>query len=91
MNVEQLKRELQIQNSKKKVISWDRVQRVVSHRLVDVDSDQEAHRPSDHIIQDIMEPIRVGEQVQPTQMISATGQSWTDCGMPPSLSHMLES
>jgi hypothetical protein len=91
MDVEPLKRELQIQNSQKKVISWDRAERVVSHQLVDVDRDQEPHRVSDQIIQDIMEPLKVDEQVHATQRISATGHAWTDRGMPPSLSGMLES
>jgi hypothetical protein len=49
------------------------------------------HWPSDQIIHNAMEPIKLSDHIQAAQMISAIGHAWAGCGIPPSMSHMLES
>jgi hypothetical protein len=72
VDTKQLRRE--VQNSRLKPIVWPQTSCVGAPAPIEISDDICA--PSDQIIQDITEPIKAGDSVRGTHMISTARQSW---------------
>lgn len=83
----------EIQHFKKRTIAYGSYPRVVEEKMVEAESGDDSQDGSEegHVIQvDFNNPLRLDKEIEPTQMISSTGQQWENNGYPTSVSYIMD-